>query len=68
MEALLVDVAEAARVLDCSRSHVRTLAEKGALRPVRLGRAVRFSAAELRAFIEHGGTAPNARPTDGSHG
>ncbi|MCC7085582.1 MAG: helix-turn-helix domain-containing protein [Pirellulales bacterium] len=48
---LLVDTPTAARMLGVSARTVWTLANCGELRPTRIGRAVRFSVAELERFI-----------------
>lgn len=51
-EPLAVDAAEAARLLGISLRHLRGLDASGRLpRPIRLGRAVRWSVAELREWL-----------------
>ena len=48
---LLVDVAQAARILSISRSSVYQLIWNEQLTPVRIGRSVRFSIAQLEQFV-----------------
>jgi len=48
---LLVDVRQAAKLMNISAGTVRNLVLRGELRPVRLGRRVLFSVEELRRFI-----------------
>ncbi len=48
---LLVDVAKAARILAISRSSVYQLIWSEQLIPVRIGRSVRFSIAQLEQFV-----------------
>lgn len=48
---LLVDTPTAAKMLGVSARTVWTLANCGALRPTRIGRAVRFSVRELERFV-----------------
>jgi excisionase family DNA binding protein len=51
----LLTTMEAAGVLAVSDRTVFTLVSRGLLKPVRIGRAVRFSPAELARFIAEGG-------------
>lgn len=57
---LLVDVAKAATILAISRSSVYQLIWDEQLIPIRIGRSVRFSIAQLEHFVadrtSHGGT------------
>jgi excisionase family DNA binding protein len=46
-----VDSATAAKLLSISKRMIWTLQASGALKPVRIGRAVRFSVGELERFI-----------------
>lgn len=48
---LLVDVAQAAEILAISRSSVYQLIWNEQLTPVRIGRSVRFSIAQLEQFV-----------------
>ena len=48
----LFDVKAAARALSISHWTVRALARQGKLRPIYIGRLVRFEASELQNFIE----------------
>ncbi len=48
---LLVDVAQAAKILAISRSSVYQLIWNEQLTPVRIGRSVRFSIAQLEQFV-----------------
>ena len=48
---LLVDVAQAANILAISRSSVYQLICNNQLTPVRIGRSVRFSIAQLEQFV-----------------
>lgn len=48
---LLVDVAKAAKILSISRSSVYQLIWNEQLTPVRIGRSVRFSIAQLDQFV-----------------
>jgi len=48
---LLVDVAKAATILAISRSSVYQLIWSDQLVPVRIGRSVRFSVAQLEQFV-----------------
>lgn len=50
--ALLVDTAEAGRLLGLGRSSIVNLADSGELPRVRLGRAVRFSTADVEALVQ----------------
>lgn len=50
--ALLVDTAEAGRLLGLGRTSITNLSREGALTPIRLGRSVRFSTEELTEFVE----------------
>lgn len=51
----LLDIGEVARLLRVSRRHVAGLVARGELsRPVRLGRSVRWRAAEVAAWIDDG--------------
>ena len=52
-EKLLVDSREAARLLSVCEKTLWTLTNRDGLPCVRLGRAVRYSPADLRAWIEH---------------
>lgn len=52
-QALLVTVKQAAVILSLSRSSIYLLVEAGTLKPVRIGRSVRFSMADLEAFVEN---------------
>ena len=49
---LLLTVREAAQALSVSERSLWTLTRQGAIRCVRLGRSVRYSLEDLRAFIE----------------
>lgn len=53
LQPLLVDTKQAAQLLACSPNHVRNLVERGELSSVRVGKLLRFSVEELRAFIAH---------------
>ena len=50
--ALLVDTAEAGRLLGVGRSSIVNLANDGELPRVRIGRSVRFSTADVEALVE----------------
>jgi len=57
---LLLDVAEVARLLTCSKPHVRRLADAGRMpRPVKLGTLVRWKRAEIEQWLTAG--CPDAR-------
>jgi len=49
---LLVDVREAARLLSVCERTVANMVGRGELKPIRIGRAVRFAVADLRAWVE----------------
>lgn len=49
---LLLTVRETAKALAVCEKTIANLTNRGDLRPVRIGRAVRYDPAELRAFIE----------------
>lgn len=54
-EALLLDVRAVAALLGCSTRHVYRLADAGRMpAPVKLGALVRWSAAEIAAWIGEG--------------
>jgi excisionase family DNA binding protein len=55
MPEILLDHAELQRRLDCSRSMAYLLTSSGALRTVRLGRAVRVPESAVEDFIKAGG-------------
>lgn len=64
---LLVDVAKAATILAISRSSIYQLIWSEQLVPVRIGRSVRFSIAQLEQFVadrtlEGGATYDRRRP------
>jgi excisionase family DNA binding protein len=52
MPPLLVDRCEAARLLAVCPRTIDAMAKRRELRAVRIGRAVRFDASELRTWIE----------------
>lgn len=53
--AALLDVAAVAELLDCSRQHVRRLADAGRMpRPLRIGSLCRWRRAELDAWLAAG--------------
>lgn len=52
---LLVDTRGAAKVLGCSAGHVRNLAGRGELQPIRVGKLLRFSVDDLRQFAARAG-------------
>ena len=49
--ALLVDTAEAGRLLGVGRSTIVNLTHEGSLTPIRLGRSVRYSTDQLSEFV-----------------
>lgn len=51
----LLGVADVARLLGCSTHSVYRLAARGKIRDVRIGSAIRFTPASVRAFIAQGG-------------
>ena len=51
-QPLLVDAEGAAHYLSCSRSTVYALIDRGELKGVKIGRARRFTLAELQALVE----------------
>ncbi len=51
-QPLLVDAEGAAHYLSCSRSTVYALIDRGELQGVKIGRARRFTLAELQALVE----------------
>lgn len=51
-DRLLVDTAEAARLLSVSAKTVTRLIAAGELKPIRMGRAVRVSIRSLKTMIE----------------
>jgi excisionase family DNA binding protein len=51
-EPLLVTVNEAADILSLCRTTIYELVDRGELRPVHVGRALRFPVAELARFVE----------------
>ena len=62
---LLVDVSQAAKILAISRSSVYQLIWNEQLTPVRIGRSVRFSIAQLEQFVTDrisDGSAKDSRP------
>lgn len=62
---LLVDVSQAAKILAISRSSVYQLIWNEQLTPVRIGRSVRFSIAQLERFVTDrisDGSATDSRP------
>jgi prophage regulatory protein len=71
LERLALTAADVARLLDISQRHLWALNSSGRLpRPIRLGRAVRWNAAELRDWLQAGAPErskweairPNRRP------
>lgn len=58
--ALLITVADAARILAIGRTSVYQLIWDGQLHPVRIGRNVRFTITELERFV-----ADHSHPTAG---
>jgi excisionase family DNA binding protein len=54
MRPLLVDVKQAARLLAIGRTKLYELIDAGAIRPVRIGRCVRFAVEELNRFVADG--------------
>lgn len=53
-QALCYRYATAARMLDCSTRHIRSLVKRGTLRTVSLGpKARRITRAELVRYVEH---------------
>lgn len=53
---LLLDAAGVASALRISKRHLATLSSSGRIpRPIRMGRAVRWNADEIRRWIEAGG-------------
>lgn len=57
---LLITVTEAARVLAVGRTSVYQLIWDGELKPVRIGRSIRFPIAELERFVADRAAAPSA--------
>jgi excisionase family DNA binding protein len=58
----LLDVRAVAELLDCSTRHVFRLAEAGKMpQPLHIGRLVRWTAAEVRDWIEAGCPAIRAK-------
>lgn len=51
-ERLLVSVNDAAAMLSLSRRTVQSLQAAGELRPIRVGKLVRFAVDDLRAWVE----------------
>jgi len=52
---LLLSVAEVAGLLNCSKQHVRRLADSGRMpRPVKLGALVRWNRAEIEQWLDAG--------------
>lgn len=51
LQPLLLDTRDAAKLLACSAGHVRNLIQRGELTPIRVGKLLRFSVADLQAFI-----------------
>lgn len=51
-EKLLVDTREAARLLSISERTLWTLTNQGAIKCIRVGRAVRYSLSSLETFAE----------------
>jgi excisionase family DNA binding protein len=51
----LLGVADVARLLSCSTHSVYRLASRGQINGVRVGSAIRFTHASVRAFIAKGG-------------
>lgn len=56
--ALLVDAREAARRLAISSRTLWTLTRRGELPAVRIGRSVRYSVADLAAYVERSRVVP----------
>ena len=52
MEKLLLTERETESVLSLSRSSIRRLMAQGELRPLKLGRSIRFVAADVASYIE----------------
>ncbi len=50
--ALLVDTAEAGRLLGLGRSSISNLVSRGELTPLKFGRSTRYSVGELTALVE----------------
>jgi excisionase family DNA binding protein len=61
-DEVLLTADEVARPLKVSAAFVRILAARGELGCVRLGRAVRFKPADVRAFIEANSVRPAGGP------
>jgi excisionase family DNA binding protein len=59
---LLVDERGAAKLLSLSARTVFTLATRGQLRPIRVGRAKRYAVDDLRAWIARQQVAGQVRP------
>lgn len=51
-EILLLDLRAVLKKLSISRSLAYTLISQGALRPVRIGRSIRFRRADIEIFVE----------------
>lgn len=51
LSPLLLDTRDAAKLLACSSGHVRNLVARGELQPIRVGKLLRFSVDDLKAFI-----------------
>ena len=55
IQAVLIDVEEVARILDCSTRHVYRLADAGRIpRPVKLGALVRWNRDSILGWIAEG--------------
>lgn len=52
MEPLLVNETQATHILSISRSTLRREMTSGRIRPVKVGRSVRFSTVELARYVE----------------
>jgi excisionase family DNA binding protein len=62
----LLDVSDVARVLNCSKQHVRRLADAGRMpRPVKLGALIRWNRAEIETWLAAG--CPDARKRSMAH-
>jgi excisionase family DNA binding protein len=62
LRPLLVDPKQAARLLGIGRTKLYELIGAGTLRPMRIGRCVRFSVADLERFVANGCVADHEAP------
>ena len=64
-QPLLLTEAQACEATQLSRSTLRRLMAQGAIRPVRIGRSLRFTAEELARFVADLQTQPDGRMESG---